>query len=119
MSLLVHTFVLTADGTEELLEDPPDGRDLAGFERSRTKLWGSSAMRALGARFFPLLDGYDLRVQPGELADFLAECDAVRPHLAALAEHSGYTEQYVTARFDNIVAAARRAERVGGGVLVW
>ncbi|MFF8411339.1 hypothetical protein [Streptomyces omiyaensis] len=119
MSLLVHTFVLAPDGTMDLLEDPPCGRDLAGFERSRTTLWGSAAMRALGARFFPLLAGDDLRVQPEELAEFLAECDAVRPHLAALAAHSGYTEEYVTARFDNIAAAARRAREVGGGVLVW
>ncbi|MFD8014417.1 hypothetical protein [Streptomyces sp. NPDC058955] len=119
MSLLVHTFVVDPDGTERLLKDPPNGRDLAGFERSRTTLWGSPAMRALGARFFPLLDGYDLRVQPEELGEFLAECATVRPHLPALAEHSGYTLEYVTARFDNIVAAAHRAREVNGGVLVW
>lgn len=41
-----------------------------------------------------------------------------RPHPAALAAHSGYSEEYVTTRFENIVAAARRAEAVGGGVLV-
>ncbi|WP_282693407.1 hypothetical protein [Streptomyces sp. CC208A] len=118
MSLLVHTFVLDADGTWELLEDPPGGLTLAGFESTRGKLWGSTGMRALGARFFPRLDGDDLHVQPEEVEDFLAECEAVPPHLAALAEHSGCTEEYVTARFGNIVAAARRAEEVGGGVLV-
>ncbi|MFB7937178.1 hypothetical protein ACWENA_35580 [Streptomyces sp. NPDC004779] len=119
MSLLVHTFVLDADGRRELLEDPPDGRDLAGFESTRVRLWGSPGMRALGARFFPRLDGYDLDVRPEEVEDFLAECEAVRPHLTALAEQGGYQPAYVAARFDHIVAAAHRARDVGGGVLVW
>ncbi|MFF2774554.1 hypothetical protein ACFVU3_06565 [Streptomyces sp. NPDC058052] len=119
MSLLVHTFVLAPDGTEELLEDPPNGRDLAGFESTRVRLWGSAGMRALGTRFFPRLDGDDLRVLPEEVGDFLAECEAVRPHLPALAEQGGYEPHYVAARFDHIVAAAHRAREVGGGVLVW
>ncbi|NML51471.1 hypothetical protein HHL19_15470 [Streptomyces sp. R302] len=59
-------------------------------------------MRALGTRFFPRLDGCDLHIQPEEVDDFLAECEAVRPHLAALAEQGGYAPDYV-----------------GGGVLVW
>ncbi|MET9610575.1 hypothetical protein ABZZ17_36785 [Streptomyces sp. NPDC006512] len=119
MTLLVHTFVYDADGGHDLLEDPEYGDTLAGFESTRTRLWGSEAIRALGARFFPRLDGCDLRVEREELDDFLAECEALRPHLGHLAEQGGYDADYVTQRFDNIVTAALRAKAVDGGILVW
>ncbi|MFD6422764.1 hypothetical protein [Streptomyces sp. NPDC060198] len=121
MSLNVDTYVYGADGEWTLLEDPDDdySRTMAGFERSRGKLWGSEAMRALGARYFPRLDGDNLKVEPGAIDDFLSECDAIRPHLADLGEASGYHTEYVTSCFDNIVAAAVRAKAEGGGVIVW
>ncbi|MFM9371825.1 hypothetical protein [Streptomyces sp. Da 82-17] len=119
MSLLVHTFVRDAADGFVLLEDPAHGKTLAGFETTRTRLWGSDAIRALGARFFPRLDGDDLYVEPPDVDAFLAECEALRPHLADLARQGGYETDYVGRRFDNIVAAAHRAKSVGGGVLVW
>ncbi|MFD0267501.1 hypothetical protein ACFVGY_13015 [Streptomyces sp. NPDC127106] len=119
MSLLVHTFVYGADGGYVFLEDPEHGRTLAGFESTRTRLWGSEALRALGARFFPRLDGDDLYVEREEIDDFLAECEAVRPHLDRLAGQSGYEPDYVAQRFDNIVAAALRAKAEAGGIVVW
>ncbi|MFG2692984.1 hypothetical protein [Kitasatospora sp. NPDC048407] len=119
MTLLVHTFLPAADGEREFLEDPAYGQTLAGFESTRTRLWGSEAIRALGARFFPRLDGHDLYVVPEEIDDFLAECDLVRPHLDQLAEQGGYEADYVAERFDNILVAARRAKSVGGGIVVW
>ncbi|MFF0295982.1 hypothetical protein ACFYST_20915 [Kitasatospora sp. NPDC004614] len=119
MSLLVHTFLRAADGGCDFLEDPAYGKTLAGFESTRKRLWGSEAMRDLGARFFPRLDGYDLYAEPDEIDEFLAECDLVRPHLDQLAAQGGYDADYVAERFDNIVAAARRAKAVGGGIVVW
>ncbi|MFI8104964.1 hypothetical protein [Streptomyces sp. NPDC086023] len=119
MSLLVHTFVLDADGGYDLLEDPEHGRTLAGYESTRTRLWGSAGTRALGARFLPRLDGGDLYVEREEVDDFLEECAALRPHLTRLALEGGYEPDYVSARLANIVAAAHRAKAVGGGVLVW
>ncbi|MEW2485005.1 hypothetical protein [Streptomyces sp. NPDC048411] len=119
MTLLVHTFVRGKSGTMHLLDDPPDGRDMAGFESSRTKLWGSEPVRALGARFLPQLATDDLYVEPEDVEAFLAECELLRPHAAALGEHSGFHGDYVTERLANITAAARRAQDVGGGVLVW
>ncbi|MFE2018943.1 hypothetical protein ACFW9O_12995 [Streptomyces sp. NPDC059499] len=119
MTLLVHTYVYDADGTREFLEDPEYADTMAGFESTRGRLWGSEAIRALGARFFPRLDGGDLYVEPVEVDDFLAECEVVRAHVDHLAERSGYDADYITARFDNIVAAAVRAKAEGGGVIVW
>ena len=119
MSLLVHTFVYDADGGREFLEDPEHGKDLAGFESTRTGLWGSAAIRALGSRFFPRLDGDDLYVERDEIDDFLTECETIRPHLDYLAKQGGYHADYVTQRFENIVAAALRAKANGGGIVVW
>ncbi|MEU9763779.1 hypothetical protein [Streptomyces sp. NPDC047985] len=119
MTLLVHTFVYDGDGTSRLLDGPEDGGDMAGFENSRTLLWGSEYVRGLGARFFPGPADGDLRVEPEDIGEFLAECGLLRRHTAALAVHGGYREDYVAARLANITAAAERARSVGGGVLVW
>ncbi|MFF9570705.1 hypothetical protein [Streptomyces sp. NPDC014685] len=119
MTLLVHTFVYDEKGDRRLLDDPDDGSELAGFESSRTKLWGSEHVRALGARFLPRLADDDMYVEPEEVEHFLAECELLRGHAAALGAHSGYGEGYVVERLGNIERAALRARSVGGGVLVW
>ncbi|MET7309540.1 hypothetical protein ACWD7C_04435 [Streptomyces sp. NPDC005134] len=119
MTLLVHTFVRGRSGRPHLLDDPPDGSDMAGFESCRTDLWGSDRVRALGARFLPELASCDLYVEPEDIEEFLDECALLRPHAAALDAHCGYREGYVAERLANITAAARRAQDVSGGVLVW
>ncbi|MGW2177748.1 hypothetical protein ACWCXX_06545 [Streptomyces sp. NPDC001732] len=119
MTLLVHTFVYDEKGDWRLLDDPDDGGDMAGFESSRTKLWGSECARALGARFLPRLADENMFVEPGEVEDFLAECELLHGNTAVLGAHSGYGEDYVVARLGNINRAALRARAVGGGVLVW
>lgn len=111
MTLLVHTFVYDEPGKPRLLDDPEDGSDMAGFESSRTKLWGSEHARALGARFLPGLAADDLYVQPEDIEEFLAECELLRGHTAELGVHSGYREDYVAARLADITRAALRAGR--------
>jgi hypothetical protein len=119
MSLLVSTFTYDDNGGHDFLEDPDYGDTLAGFESTRTNLWGSDAMRALGARFFPRLDGADLYVEREDMDDFLAECEAIRPHLDRLARQGHYDPDYVARRFDNIVTAALRARAENGGIVIW
>lgn len=139
MSLSVDVYVLRAEGGIEVLDVPPGCSDVAGWERWRTEVWGSEAVRSLGARFLPRLATEDLTVAPDEMSDFLAECDLIRAHLARIAEHmrteaAAETEPRagaasrksssehagdVSRRLDNIVDAARRALRVGGGVIIW
>jgi hypothetical protein len=120
MSLLVHTFVYDADGGHDFLEDPEHGETLAGFESTRTRLWGGEGIRAAGSfRFFPRLRNGDLYVEHCHIDDFLAECEALRPHLDHLAQQGGYPVDYVTQRFDNIVAAAVRAKAQAGGIVTW
>ncbi|MCX4969508.1 hypothetical protein OHA98_33075 [Streptomyces sp. NBC_00654] len=119
MTLLVHTYLPGEEGAWDFLDDPPDGRDMAGFESCRTRLWGAEPARALGARFLPRLATDMLLVEPEEVADFLAECELLRPHTEALAAHGGYRADYVAQRLANIAAAGERARAVGGGVIVW
>lgn len=125
MSLLVDVFVIGDDGEMCLLNVPDGSSDMAGFESWRRTVWGSDAVRSLGARFFPELAGSDLTVAPDQVSDFLAECALVRRNLEAFAPRrepgvrdEGYVQQ-VSERLANIEDAAERALRSGGGVVVW
>jgi hypothetical protein len=128
VSLLVHTFLRGEGGDLQLLDDAPDGSDLAGFETWRQTVWGGNGARALGARFFPQLADGDLTVEPAEVPAFLAECDLLRRHLDQVVSQQNDSELdssqtpragAVAARLANIRRAAERAANVGGGVLVW
>lgn len=125
MSLLVHVFVLEEDGRRQILDPTAPGGDLAGFERWRTLVWGAEPVRALGARFFPVLATGDLTVAPGDVLDFLRECDLFRTNIPAIVptddpHHSHECfERRVSERLTNIERAAAHALEIGGGVLVW
>lgn len=100
--------------------DTPDGdSDLAGFESSRTKLWGSQTALDAGAVFFPKLNGADLYVQPADIPAFRAECAMLAGHVDALTAASGFENGYVAARLHNITKAAARAADLSGGIVVW
>ncbi|MEO6085947.1 MAG: hypothetical protein ABIQ18_22830 [Umezawaea sp.] len=125
MSLNVYVFLFDEDDKMTLLDTPTRGSDLAGFESFRTTVWGSDAMRALGARFFPVLNGGDLTVRPEQVADFLRECATVEANIEAIAPNTNPHHTYewyvetVLERLANIRAAAERALEVGGGVVIW
>ncbi|TKA08352.1 hypothetical protein [Actinacidiphila oryziradicis] len=125
MSLLVDVFVIEESGATRFLDVPPESSDMAGFEIWRTVVWGSEAVRSLGARFLPRLADGDCEVAPDQVQDFLTECALVREKLALIAlrmdparsrEHHMYE---VGIRLDNFVDAGRRAQQAGGGVLIW
>jgi hypothetical protein len=124
VSLTVDVFLLGEDRGMTVLAPVRPGADLAGFERFRTTVWGSDAMRAVGARYFPLLATGDLTVLHEEVPAFLAECALVEPHMARIAAASGLADdgslaETIAARLANIRAAAERALEVGGGVIIW
>jgi hypothetical protein len=114
----------------------------AGFESWRTQVWGSPQVRALGAQYFPQLDGADLCVDAREVTTFLRECALLREHLDAIVaavdlsrqpgiaintatgrvtavsdSHEIFREQ-VSMRLANIEAAAYRALEIGGDVVI-
>jgi hypothetical protein len=142
MSLTVTVFVRDSSG--RTAEDAALGGSLAaGFENWRTQVWGSPLVRALGAKYFPRLDGADLCFDAGEAAAFLGECALLREHLDAIAAAVDLSRQqgiavniatgHVTAvsksrevfqnqvslRLANIEAAARRALEIGGELVIW
>ncbi|MGI5341606.1 hypothetical protein ACQEVS_31490 [Streptomyces sp. CA-181903] len=97
---------------------------LAGFEQWRTTVWGSEAVRSLGARFLPVPAEQDLRVDAGQVRAFRRECAVLRENpeevLAGLRPPRTVDELRgrLSARPAHIEDAARRAEGVGGGVLI-
>ncbi|MEV4049575.1 hypothetical protein AB0J55_00145 [Amycolatopsis sp. NPDC049688] len=128
MTLSVHVFVVGEDGKPEVLDTPEIGAELAGWEYWRAAVWGSDAVRALGARYFPVLAGADLTVSPNEVQGFLDECAWLRANIDAVAPHPdpgrpqdthGETVAAISRRLGNIEDAARRAVNVGGGVIIW
>ncbi|MFE7331874.1 hypothetical protein ACFU8W_44730 [Streptomyces sp. NPDC057565] len=125
MSLLVSVFVVDADGKRQVLEVPEGCSDLAGFERWRTSVWGSEVVRSLGATFFPVLADADLQVAAGQVPEFRRECALLREHLEEIVAGSPAVrtveelKRQISERLANIEDAARRAEGMGGGVLIW
>ncbi|EMD26552.1 hypothetical protein C791_3396 [Amycolatopsis azurea DSM 43854] len=120
----MHVFVVE-EGKTRLLDTPACCEELAGFESWRTTVWGSAAARALGARFFPVLDGGDLTVMPAQVPDFVVETKLLRANLDKLVpgtdpshDHQWYVEA-ISWRLANIQIAAGRALGAGGGVIVW
>lgn len=88
-------------------------------------MWGSEAMRALGARHFPVVAGGTLEVLPEEVPEFVRECAMVEANIERIAprqdprhSHEWFVET-ISERLANIRAAAERALDVGGGILIW
>ncbi|MCM6778442.1 hypothetical protein NDR87_33650 [Nocardia sp. CDC159] len=127
MSLTVHVFTLR-DGEMLFLDAPKDWMNLAGFESWRTEVWGSAAVRELGARFFPVLAEDNLWVEPDEVLEFAGECARLGHNLSAIAPfpyppwpdatHLTVIDA-VAANLVTIQLAAGRALGVGGGVVIW
>jgi hypothetical protein len=124
MTLTVDVYVGDADGTMlKVLATPEGGSDLAGFESWRTKVWGSQAVRSLGARFFPQLAESDLYVHIDDMQAFLEECALLRDNLPLISKHAdgsrGDLTETVSTRLANIEHAAVRALGLGACVVVW
>ncbi|WP_030231685.1 MULTISPECIES: hypothetical protein [unclassified Streptomyces] len=126
MSLAVDVFLREPDGQWRIL-DVPEGRDdSAGFESWRVTVWGSEPVRALGARFLPVLaDGDLVEVEAEDVADFLGEVALLREHLDAIAEGTRGEREFdehrrgLVRRLRNLEVAALHARVIGGGVIVW
>lgn len=121
MSLTVDVWVVDQEKVSgrRILDVPPNASDLAGFERTRRTLWGTAAVRSLGAAFLPRLADGDLWVDVDEVAAFAAECAMLLAERAAITAATGYGEDFLEFRLANMIAAAQRARSAGGGVVVW
>jgi hypothetical protein len=117
MSLLVHRCEII-DG--EL--DPIDwegSEEMAGFEVTRQKLWGSEALIALGAQILPELGDSDLYCYPDQLDQLEIDTRLVLGHIDELSLASGYDAEYIVSRATNILNAVQWARENAGGVIIW
>ncbi|MFI6856229.1 hypothetical protein [Streptomyces sp. NPDC050416] len=67
MTLAVDVFVRDTDGEWRVLDVPEGCSDSAGFEAWRRTVWGSEAVRSLGARHLPVLAEDNLFVEADEV----------------------------------------------------
>ncbi|WP_328562899.1 hypothetical protein [Streptomyces coelicoflavus] len=119
MSLSVDVVVRGPNGEFDVLDVPEGVDDSAGFESWRRKVWGSQAVRSLGARFLPLLDGDWMEVATEDLPLLLDEILLLRTHVDLIAAAAGVHPDGIDGRLDNIEAATVRARRMGARVLIW
>lgn len=119
MTLAVDVFLRDADGKWHVLDVPEGCDDSAGFEVWRETVWGSEAVRSLGARYLPVLADNDLYVEAPDVPDFLREVALLRAHLEQVAAAVGQHPDGIARRLDNIEATALRAQEAGGGILIW
>jgi hypothetical protein len=119
MTLSVDAYVRDPDGRMTFVEGPA-GSDLAGFERTRYDLWGSSCVVGLGATLLPTLASTNIDAPPSELDDLDRDCVLIADNLAHVATETGFDEDYIAYRLGNIRAAIVRARGVdGGSVVIW
>lgn len=119
MSLSINVYIRGPDGRMDILRPEEHAQELAGFESYRQRLYGSRAARALGLRLLPTLDGGDLFAERAEVARLRAEAEVALANLEMFIPESGASAESLRPRFENIIAAAVRAEEVGGGVVIW
>ncbi|WP_369392125.1 hypothetical protein AB5J72_34495 [Streptomyces sp. CG1] len=125
MSLLVEVFVREPDGEIRMLDVPDDVYRSGGFESWRTTVWGHEFVRALGARFLPLLAEDDLYVEAGDVPEFLREVALLRTRLDAVARGTRRPRtvqehrHQIETRLRIIEESAHKALEIGGGVLIW
>ncbi|MEU0408766.1 hypothetical protein ABZ307_13270 [Streptomyces griseorubiginosus] len=125
MSLLVEVFVRDPDGERRILDVPADVYQSGGFESWRTTVWGSEFVRSLGARFLPVLAREDLYVEAEDVPEFRREVELLRSRLDEVAEGTQRPRTLdehrddIDTRLRIIEDSIRKAEEIGGGVLIW
>ena len=118
MTLIVSAFWTNPDtGQTEEFTDWGDGHHMAGVERARWELWGSEPVRRRGTRFLPQLAESDLRVEPEELAAFVAEVRGLVDDIERLRVDLGFGPDCSLPHYlNNFLRAAEYAAARSGGV---
>jgi hypothetical protein len=119
MSLLVNAYTRDTDGRMEFIEPEDHAQELAGFESYRQRLYGSRAARSLGLQLLPTLDGGDVYVEGEAVEQLRAEAELALANIDLFVAEAEATAESLRHRFENIIAATRRAASVGGGVVIW
>lgn len=118
MSMLVTVYGFDENGQEFCVE-LERGKELAGFESSRNKLYGSDLAESLGLTLLPQLKKNDLWIPFEQLDDLKGELELILENVADFSKVSGYDQEYIEARVGNILDAIDLAKKVNGKVVVW
>ncbi len=119
MSLSVSVFAYD-DNDEKFNIELDNGRDLAGFESSRYKLYGSELAENLGLKLLPQLKSHDLWDVGGEqLNELESELKTIIENLEAFSKESGFEQEYIKARVQNILDAVQIAREKKGIIVIW
>lgn len=119
MSLLVDVYRQNATGEMELLGPNDLVEEQAGLEAYRGTIYGGRVARLLNLRLLPLLAERDLHVEGDELATLKSEADLVLANIGMFANQVCADVDSLRSHLKNILAAIRRAQQEGGGVLIW
>lgn len=121
MSLVVNIFYIDDESGQYIEADLTliePGKELAGLERWRTEVYGSSVIKYLGAKFLPQLSRQDLWVENKQLDDFETEIKLLLNNISLIAKETGYSYLSIEYRFKNILEAAIRAKSNSAGVII-
>ncbi|MGE6760162.1 hypothetical protein ACQKGO_19260 [Corallococcus interemptor] len=125
MSLGVHAYRRDEKGKQEFLAVERTGGGeptLFGPEVCRTGLWGAPCMEELGAVLLPGLAEHDLYVEGAELEVLKKETEHLLANRSTIAAATGYREDFIAFRLENLLLAVERALAVEGGlggVVIW
>lgn len=126
MTLIVSVYRKTASGDVEdvELQPGPEGGEpsLFGFESCRATLWGAPFTRGLGLTLLPSLAKGDLHATGEDLHRLRQEAELLLQRRAELSRATGYEEDFIEFRLQNLLRAVAQAESIEGNagwVYVW
>ena len=119
VSISVDVYLRNDSGNLVILTTPPEESDLVGHDDTRHTLWGSPAVRALGATVVVGLSQGDVWVDFGRLDELVDDCELILKQLVDVAAAAGRGEDYIRFRVGNLRAAAERARAHRAGVVIW
>lgn len=94
------------------------GRELAGFENWRTKVYSSSIVKSFNAKFLPQLVDSDLWVENQDLEEFSQEIRLLLDNVKLISKNTGYNSEVITHRLNDILQATKKAKTRNYGVVI-
>jgi hypothetical protein len=119
MSLLVNVYTRDENGKMEFIDPEDSSEELAGFEAFRRTFYGGQTALSMGLQLLPQLAQTDLYCEFAELEQLKEEANMIQKNVGSFTREAGKDEECLQFRIKNILAAISRAERVGGGVVIW
>lgn len=118
MSLSINIRVYNENGEYSEIE-LDNGRELAGGENFRRKLYGSDLAKTLGFELLPQLKRHDLYVEPQKLNELENEFKTILEKVDEFAREVESEQEYVKARVQNVLNVVQIARKEKGTIVIW